>query len=352
VAEDAVFAGQRDGVFVARALGGISQLAALGSPTPLGGTYAGFDPPTAGARGRVVFRADIQDGRSSEALLVASGRGTARVVSAGQGAPGGGTFLDILGTAVDTLVRAAVGPRAIAFGSTLGPSGSTTGIFMQSGGRLQALARSGDAARGGGRFRGFGTPALGAGSSIAFVAELSEGDADSALFLRTGARVRPVASAGDTTHTRAGGRFATFDPPAAGPLGVVLRATLDTRGGEGLFLIVGRRRGVLIASGDEAPGGGTFTGFASPTFAGRAVVFLADTSRDAAAGGLFRIPVPRIPRAKDPPEAVVSVARIGDPSPLGGTALSFGIPSATRHGAIFVTTTIAEGRAASAIVEY
>src|SRR4029453_13636284 len=42
-----VFAGGRGAFFVGSPGGGLEKLAYLGGPTPLGGTFAGFDPPAA-----------------------------------------------------------------------------------------------------------------------------------------------------------------------------------------------------------------------------------------------------------------------------------------------------------------
>ena len=79
-AERAVFAGSRDGLFVADSAGGLETVAFVGGPTPLGGTYAGFDPPAADAAGIVAFGADIGgSGIASRGLIMKDSRGVRAV---------------------------------------------------------------------------------------------------------------------------------------------------------------------------------------------------------------------------------------------------------------------------------
>ena len=67
----------REGIFLAEG-GRLSKVAALGDPTPGGGTLAGFAAaplPALNAAGHVAFNAQIAGGRATEAILVASETG-------------------------------------------------------------------------------------------------------------------------------------------------------------------------------------------------------------------------------------------------------------------------------------
>src|SRR5262249_44705215 len=76
VAEDAVFIGSREGIFVASRDGSLEMLAFVGgrAPESLGGTFAGFDPPAGDAPGIVAFGAEIKGSKVARAI-VASGPG-------------------------------------------------------------------------------------------------------------------------------------------------------------------------------------------------------------------------------------------------------------------------------------
>jgi hypothetical protein len=348
-ADGAAFLGQREGVFVARPGSVVEPLAIVGSPTPFGGVYAGFNPPAAGPGGRVVFRADLLNGRSTEALFTAGGLGARRFAAAGQRAPGGGAYLGFFAGAIDGLDRADVGPGGIAFQSTLAPAGSATGLFVRAGRNVRQVARSGKRAPGGGRFRAFGTPAVARGTRVAFVAGLSDTGTDSALFLRRGGRLRRVARGGDATGTRVGGRFVEFDAPDADGRLVVFRAELDTRGSEALFAGDGRKLGVLVASGDAGPGGETLSAVRAPAFVGRHVAFLGEHAGSGGTTALYAVRADAVP-ADDAPLPVVALARPGDPAPSGGTYLSLGAPHGNADGALAFTATLVEGPAASVVV--
>jgi hypothetical protein len=343
-AEDAAFLGQREGVFVADASSGIDALAVLGDPTPLGGTYADFDQPSAGPGERIVFRADIHGGRAKEAYFVTGRHGLEALVSSGEAASRCGKFVDFSSGALDGSSHASVGRGGIAFYAEVGGSSPANGVFMKGMRRVRALACQGDRAPGGGRFAAFGSPSAAPGARIAFVAALNDTSAGQGLFLRRG-RLRALAREGEQTRTRLAGRFERFDPPAASAGGVAFHALLQQPAGEGIFFVAGGRTQALLANGDEAPAAATFVGFDAPAIAGGQVVFNAQVSGGVA--GLFRAPL--VPSGA---AAVETLARLGDDAPLDATYVGFGSPSGNPGGSVAVTCDLAGGRAASAVLVF
>ena len=96
-AEEAVFTGTREGIFVAGRDGSLEMLAFVGgkAPTSLGGTFAGFDPPAADAPGVAAFGVEVkrrQEGRAARSSPVArAGSGWRRRARSRCGAAGWST---------------------------------------------------------------------------------------------------------------------------------------------------------------------------------------------------------------------------------------------------------------------
>jgi hypothetical protein len=342
---DAIFLGERAGVFLVPAPGEVHALAELGAATPLGGTYTTLDPPTSGERGPIVFGAGIAGGRAGEAIFAVRGRRVVPLVSTRTRARPGRRVLDFFLAPLDDLTRPGVGPGALAFQAAIGGRTSATGVFAQRGRRLRTVALEGARAPGGRRYVAFGTPAVVGRAQVAFVAQVEGGE--QALLLGKGRRTRLVAATDDPTRTRLGQRFLAFDTPATGDGGVAVRATLAEPGREGVFFIRGRTIVALAATGEAAPGGGRFRRFATNTVAGRAVVFGASTLGGPPAGGLYAVPVAELTEPLPTPTAL---ALEGQPSPAGGAFLSFGPPSGNRHGAVAVAAELTGAATTSAVL--
>ena len=349
-AEGGVFLGQQEGVFVARSPGVVESIALPGAAAPGGGTYAGFDPPSAGAGGRVAFHADVAHSRrhASEAIFVASDGRVQRVAWIDGGAPGGGEFTGFLSGAIDGVVRADVGVAGVSFVAGLKHTRATTGLFLWNR-SARAVARERQRVPGGGRYGGFGTPSVGASRKVAFVANLLGTVGDQGVALGTGARARVLTRAGDTTDTRAGGRFESFDGPDIGAAGVVFRATVSSAVRQGIFLVRDSGRGALVLAGDAAPGGGAFGTLGLPGFAGQSVVFQAQRV-DQTANGLYRVSAAAVPAAQDPPLPVAALLAPGDALAGGGTILDVGRPSTADDGTVGATLQIVGGASPTAIV--
>ena len=344
-AEDAALLGLQEGLYMAVARGEVQPIAVLGDRGPLAAWYAGFESPAAGARGRIVFGAAVAGGRGTEALFTLGRRGPALLLMPGQRVRGGGVLGDLFADGLDGRGHLNVGAGGVALHAGLVGTGTSSGLLLQSGRRVTVVARTGERAPAGGRYVGFGTPAVGRGQQLAFVAAVDRGG--TALVLEEGSRARVLAAVGRKTGTRLGGRFANVGVPTVGAAGVAFRARLDRADAEGIFLASGRRLIALVGSGDPGDGG-AFWSLGMPTFAGRGVAFQAEGPPGAGAG-LYRIPLGRVVR-----DAVATrlerLATIGDPTPLGGTFGAFGSPSGSRSRALAFTADLLDARATSAVL--
>lgn len=341
-AEGAVLAGARAGILAGVPGGPLTAVATLGARTPLRGVYTSFDPPTAGPAGRLIFRAQLQDARVAEGLFLAQGRHV-RVLVPARRRVTGGRIIQFDASGLDAVMRPSVAGGRVGFQARAEGKEAFTGVYVARGGALETVARSGRRAPGGGRFAVFDVPAFGPGGSLAFLARLEGAPGDMGLFLRRASTLRPVAYSGRATGTRLGGRFRAFDQPAGGPVGVVFHADVDLPGVDGLFLLSGSRLEVLAGSGDALPGGGSLGRTAMPAIAGRAVVFVGAATGSGAPGGLFWMTVP----ASGPP---VQLLQLGTTTPLGGTLLDLGQPAANAAGDVAVTADLADAPSASAVL--
>lgn len=350
-AEGGVFLGQREGVFVVRSPGVIEGVAVAGAAAPGGGIYAGFDPPSAGAGGRVAFHADIAHARrhASEAIFVASDGQVRRVARVGAAAPGGGDFAAFLSGAIDGVVRADIGVGGVSFEATLEHARGSAGLFLWNR-SLRPVARERQRVPGGGRYAAFGTPSVGAARQVGFVAGLVGTIGDQAVAVRTGARTKVLTRAGDTTETRAGGRFQSFDGCDVGAAGVVFRAGVSSAARQGIFLVRDPQRGALALAGDAAPGGGTFGTLGLPGLAAQSVVFLAQLVDQPVANGLYRVSAATVPASTDPPLPVEALLAPGDTLATAGTILDVGHPSTAGDGTVATTLQLVGGGTPAAIV--
>jgi hypothetical protein len=353
-AETAAFVGSREGVFLTRTPGTVQTVAVLGGPTPLGGTYAAFDPPAIDAGGVVVFGAEIKDGRSSRALVAISEGQQSRVVAATTAkAPGGGQFVDFFASTIDSLARSDVGPRGeIAFEATLQGGKTPRGIFLKRGKKMKILARARKKAPGGGTYDTFGTPALVAGNRIAFVAHV-DGDAGqiNALFARVRGGLKRIAASGDGVPGRMSGRFDEFDPPDADGALIACRATLTDGGKEGIFLqSVKKGFGLLVGTGDPARPGTTFRSFGRPLVSDAGVAFLGRLAGDPTPPTLFRATVTAVPAPSAGAPAVDVVIGPGSPTPLGGAVSEITGVDGNRAGGLAVIADLVGAGARTAIL--
>jgi hypothetical protein len=351
VAERAVFAGSRDGVFIVDSGGAVETVAFIGGPTPLGGTYAGFDPPAADAPGVVAFGADIQgSGIASRGIISKSSRGI-QAIARGSERLGKNKIVDFFVSTLDALARPDVGPKGeIVFEATL--QGHTPrGLLYRRGGKPQLVVRAKKTAPGGGAFDSFGTPAILRGKRMAFVAQVgSDENRKPKMFLDLGSRMRVLASQGSGAPGRLAGRFQAFDPPDANDSLVAFRATLDQASREGLYLASRRAIGLLVGSQDPAPGGGTFRSFSSLSLGGSQAVFLARLVGSPSSAALYRVSAASVPAPDAAPPAVERLGAPGDPSPLGGRIDQCTAVESNRSDAVAVVVDLVGASARTALV--
>jgi hypothetical protein len=202
---------------------------------------------------------------------------TLRVVArTGDAAPGGGTF-DRFDQ--DTLpVIAPVNAKGeVVFFARLIRAGVDEGIFLQRGRRLVTVAREGDRVPGVGRLAGFGkhpTPGLNDGGTVVFSAAIAEGRAVEGIFAWSGGRLRAVATTGSAAPGMPG-VLAGVDAPVVNARGDVVFMATIRRGRESIEAILASSGGAhrkVVAQGDPAPAGGAFAAFGPPALNNRGSV--------------------------------------------------------------------------------
>jgi hypothetical protein len=218
---------------------------------------------------------------------------TRAVVAAGQAAPGGGVFEHF--TVESLPVIAPVNDEGrVAFFATLLRGRFEEGIFVTAGTRIVKVAATGDPVAGGGTISGFGrhpVPSLNRRGAVAFAAAVAGGRTVEGIFVSAEGRRRAVALAGGAAAGIPAGTFASLDAPALADDGSVAFLATVRRGREAVEAVYVARGGSIrkiVAQGDPAPSGGTFTAFGPPaiTNAG-AVAFSAIVDGADVAGGVF-----------------------------------------------------------------
>jgi hypothetical protein len=241
------------------------------------------------------------------------------VVTAGQRAPGGGTFEHF--TIEAQPVIAPVNSRGqVAFFATLLRGVGSEGLFLASGARLTKVAAEGDKAPGGGFLSGFSRhpiPALNERGTVAFAAAVSGGKTVEGIFVASRGRLQAVALAGEPAPGILGGTLATLDAPTLNDHGDVAFLATVRRGREtveAIFLRVGARLRKIVAQEDPAPAGGNFAAFGPPALNNKgAVAFAAVVEGLAVPGGVFIT-------QRDKIQMVLGA---GDPTPIGGIFAKF-----------------------------
>jgi hypothetical protein len=209
------------------------------------------------------------------------------VARTGEAAPGGGTF-DRFGQETLPIVAPVNARGDVAFFATLIRGGADEGIFLRRGDRLLTVAREGDRVPGLGRISGFGkhpTPALNDAGTVAFAAAVTGGRAVEGIFVWSGGRLRVIAATGGAAPGLPSGVLAALDAPEINARGEVVFLATVRRGRESVEAI--------------------FTG----------------------TGGALR-----------------KVVAQGDPAPAGGTFAAFGPPSINARGAVAFAAVV-EGKA-------
>jgi len=170
------------GLFLYRAAEqAIVKVAAVGDPSPLGGTITTLGPGSMNNAGTVMFVAATDGGQSADVMRWEDGVLT-KYVAAGDPAPGGGTFT-LIGTefwGFPDGTSIAGGPvpgindaGIVAFRGYVSGGISAGGLFLSIGGVHAWAVKAGDEAPDGGTYLDFAAPLLNANGQIAFFADHS-----------------------------------------------------------------------------------------------------------------------------------------------------------------------------------
>ncbi len=244
--------GSNTGLFLSSA-GALSTIVSSGDAAPGGGSFIDFFNAflAMNSTGNVVADGTVSLPGSS-GLFRFSGTGTLAIVQVGDAAPGGGPFTEIGPGSMNDAGDVAL----VAFVSAPGHSG----IFLWSADTLQAIAQTGDAAPGGGtleflKLNEFDyTPSVNSIGQVAFAANVNP-TATEGVFLYSDGQLSGIARLGTAGP---GGTFFDALLPSLNDTGHVAFVG-DTTSFSGTFLFANGTISKVAFAGDPAPGGGTFT---------------------------------------------------------------------------------------------
>ena len=164
------------------------------------------------------------------------------VVSAGQAAPGGGTF-EHFSVESQPVIAPPNARGHVAFFASLLRGASSEGLFLAGARGIVKVAAEGDQAPGGGTLSGFGRhpiPSVNAEGHVVFAAAVAKGRTVEGIFVSSRGTLQAVAVAGQPAPGIASGTFASLDFPALNDRGDVVFLATVRRGRETL-----ERRGIL-----------------------------------------------------------------------------------------------------------
>src|SRR5215475_10977647 len=241
------------------------------------------------------------------------------VVSAGQAAPGGGTF-EHFSVESQPVIAPPNARGHVAFFASLLRGAGTEGLFLAGARGIVKVAAEGDQAPGGGTLSGFGRhpiPSVNVERNVVFAAAVSKGKTVEGIFLSSRGIHRAVAVAGEPAPGIPSGTFASLDFPVLNDRGEIAFLATVRRGRDTVEAIHMRRSGRLrkiVSQEDPAPAGGTFAAFGAPALNNRGVVaFAAVVEGRSVPGGVFTVAEDR----------VRMLAGAGDSTPLGGVFAKF-----------------------------
>lgn len=266
----------RRGLFLYRAADdAIVKVAAIGDPSPLGGTITTLGSASLNNAGTVAFVAVTDDHPFADALLWQNGTVT-KYVAAGDPAPGGGTFnaiaTEFWGYPDGTSLAGGPAPGInqqgqISFRGYVSGGVSAGGLFISKDGKHEWLVKAGDPAPEGGTYADFQAPLLSNSGEIAFFANTSGGPEAIWVAGKPGQWRRALAP-GDSID---GGSVVTLafsrNPMRAladnGDLALWVSRVMDDDGSERGTAFVRHADGsaqVLAVQGTEGPFGGFWGG--------------------------------------------------------------------------------------------
>jgi hypothetical protein len=184
--------------------GSIVKVAAVGDPSPLGGTLTAIGPGAINGARTIAFLASTDGAQTSDIFLWQDGI-VSHYVAAGDPAPGGGTFTFIgtesFGYLDGTTIPSGPAPAInasgqIAFrGIASGPV--PAGEILSTDGVHEWQVRSGDGAPGGGTFADFEAPVLNDNGEIAWFSDIAGSSASAGWFAGSPGHFRRAFAFGD-----------------------------------------------------------------------------------------------------------------------------------------------------------
>lgn len=324
----------------------VRPVVAAGQPAPGGGTFEHFSVESlpilapVNRKGQVAFFATLLRGAAGEGLFLASGRRITKLALEGDAVPGVGTLSGFGKHPIPALNESG----AVAFAAAVVGGKTVEGIFLSFRGRLQPVALSGGLAPGvpAGTLANLEAPALNDRGDVAFLATVRRGrESVEALYLRSGGKLRKVVAQGDPAP--AGGTFAGFGAPALNNKGLVaFGAAVEGRAVPGgIFVAEGNRIRMLVGAGDDTPIGGIFSKFAERVSMNDAgVVSFNAVLKDAPSAGAIFLIDGGTPSGAAPTRVVAR----GDAAPGGGTFSYFGLwPALNAAGAVAFAASVEGG---------
>jgi hypothetical protein len=301
---------------------GLHLVVASGQPAPSGGNFDRFDVASqpivapVNARGHVAFYASVLRSKTTEGIFLATGNRVAKLVGIGDLVPGGGKLSEFAGHPVPALNDS----DKVAFGAAVAGARATEGVFLASEGTLKAIALSGNDAPDvlAGTFAEFDAPTINNSDEVAFVARVRRGrETFQALYLYSGGKLRKLVAQGDRTPR--GGTFEKFGVPAINNKGVIaFPAVLEHAPVLGGIFVAGTRDlRMLLGVGEPGPNDAMLVRISErvaindeDNVALSAELRAGNTTKEAVLVITFSGPI--------------EIAAVGDNAPGGGTFSGFG----------------------------
>jgi len=237
----------------------LRMLVAEGQPSPAGGMFDRFHVSSQpiitplNRKGQMAFFATLIRSNAEEGIFRSEPDGTiAKVAAAGDPAPGGGTLSSFAKHPIVAMNE----KGTVAFTAAIAGGKAVEGIFMESGGRLKAIALTGMSAPGiaNGTFADFESPALTDNDAVVFLANVRRGrEAVEGIFVWRNGELQKVIAAGDPAP--GGGVFTAFGIPSMNSAGTVAFTAVIEKGNAlgGIYLHQNGEAKLLVGAGDKAP---------------------------------------------------------------------------------------------------
>ncbi|MEA2839380.1 MAG: hypothetical protein QOF41_710, partial [Methylobacteriaceae bacterium] len=321
---------------------------AAGQPAPGGGAFDRFDvaaQPVAApinGNGRIAFYASVVRANAREGIFLSTGSRIVKVAALGDAVPGGGTLSEFAKHPLPALNDAG----KVAFGAAIAGARASEGLFLAADGSLKAIALSGTDAPGiiSGTFAEFDLPALNNLDDVVFLASVRRGrEVVPVLYLWSQGKLRKLVAAGDLAP--GGGTFTQFGVPAINNNGVVAFPAIVEHGTVlgGLFLAGTVSLRLLVGAGETGPGGAMLTRFSERISLSDSdnVAFGAHLGTGTRAEGMF---------LANPVAGIEQVAVVGDAAPSGGRFAGFGPwPTIGANGTVAFMAALDDGPAPLAL---